>query len=274
MAVGQIAPMTLTCGRWAVALGPIAFAARGTLRRDIEVMRGRWLFVALMGALGFTGFNALFYVAAHRTGALNLSIIQGAIPAFVLIGARVRVRREGARAAGARRLRHYGRRCGDRLAGRLVEAGRARLQQRRSDGADRLLPLRRLHHRTARSAARFRPRPSRRHGVGRFSHLDPAVRVGGRHRRFHLADGEGLLLLLFAALGPAFRVAGLLHARRRIDRAGPGRGVRQSGARVRRADGGRLARRTVRRVPCRGVGSGRRRDRHRAARAVAEAGGG
>ena len=68
MAVGQIAPMTLTCGRWAVALGPIALAARGTLRRDIEVMRGRWLFVALMGTLGFTGFNALFYVAGapHR----------------------------------------------------------------------------------------------------------------------------------------------------------------------------------------------------------------
>ena len=42
-----------------------------------------------MGALGYTGFNALFYVAAHRTSALNLSIIQGGIPAFVLIGARV-----------------------------------------------------------------------------------------------------------------------------------------------------------------------------------------
>ena len=42
-----------------------------------------------MGALGYTAFNALFYVAAHRTSALNLSIIQGAIPALVLIGARL-----------------------------------------------------------------------------------------------------------------------------------------------------------------------------------------
>jgi drug/metabolite transporter (DMT)-like permease len=41
-----------------------------------------------MGAFGFTAFNALFYVAAHRTAALNLSIIQGVIPALVLIGAR------------------------------------------------------------------------------------------------------------------------------------------------------------------------------------------
>ncbi len=88
LAVGQIAPMTLTTARWAVALGPILWTARSTLRRDLEVLRPRWLFVGAMGTLGFTAFNALFYAAAHRTGALNMSIIQGAIPAFVLIGAR------------------------------------------------------------------------------------------------------------------------------------------------------------------------------------------
>ena len=43
----------------------------------------------MMGAAGYTAFDALFYVAAHHTSALNLSIIQGAIPALVLIGARV-----------------------------------------------------------------------------------------------------------------------------------------------------------------------------------------
>ena len=42
-----------------------------------------------MGASGFTAFNALFYVAAHHTSALNLSIIQGAVPALVLMGARI-----------------------------------------------------------------------------------------------------------------------------------------------------------------------------------------
>jgi drug/metabolite transporter (DMT)-like permease len=51
-------------------------------------MRANWLYIAAMGALGYTVFNALFYIAAHRTSALNLSIIQGAIPALVLIGAR------------------------------------------------------------------------------------------------------------------------------------------------------------------------------------------
>lgn len=89
LAVGEIAPMTLTCGRWAIALGPILFAARKTLAADLAVLRGHWLYVSAMGALGFTGFSALFYVAASRTGAINLSIIQGAIPAFVLLAARV-----------------------------------------------------------------------------------------------------------------------------------------------------------------------------------------
>jgi drug/metabolite transporter (DMT)-like permease len=88
LAVGQIAPMTLTCGRWALALGPIMFAARGSLKRDFEILRSHWFYVFSMGALGFTAFNALFYIAAHHTGALNMSIIQGAVPALVLIGAR------------------------------------------------------------------------------------------------------------------------------------------------------------------------------------------
>ena len=86
LAVGQIGPMTLTCGRWALAMGPIMYAARGTLKRDLEIMRPRWFYVTCMGALGFTVFNAIFYLAAHYTSALNIALIQGAVPALVLIG--------------------------------------------------------------------------------------------------------------------------------------------------------------------------------------------
>jgi drug/metabolite transporter (DMT)-like permease len=50
-------------------------------------MRPRLRFIAVMGAVGFTIFNAMFYVAAHWTTAVNLGIIQGAAPVFVLIGA-------------------------------------------------------------------------------------------------------------------------------------------------------------------------------------------
>src|ERR1700744_6541655 len=89
LAVGQIGPMTLVTLRWAVALFPILITARPSLRQDWPALRARWIYLAIMGASGFTAFNALFYLAAHHTSALNLSIIQGAIPALVLLGARL-----------------------------------------------------------------------------------------------------------------------------------------------------------------------------------------
>jgi drug/metabolite transporter (DMT)-like permease len=40
-----------------------------------------------LASLGFTGFNALYYVAAHYTTAINIGILQGSMPIFVLAGA-------------------------------------------------------------------------------------------------------------------------------------------------------------------------------------------
>jgi drug/metabolite transporter (DMT)-like permease len=87
LAVGEIGPMMLVFLRWGVASGPIAFAARKTLREDFRILAERWPLWASMGALGFTAFNALFYVAAHYTTALNLSLLQASSPVLVLIGA-------------------------------------------------------------------------------------------------------------------------------------------------------------------------------------------
>ena len=42
-----------------------------------------------MGLLGFTGFNSSYYIAAHDTIAINLGIVQGTMPAFIIIIARV-----------------------------------------------------------------------------------------------------------------------------------------------------------------------------------------
>jgi drug/metabolite transporter (DMT)-like permease len=49
-------------------------------------LRPRLTAILLMGGLGFTAFNALFYAAAHHTSAVNLTIFQGAIPVLVLLG--------------------------------------------------------------------------------------------------------------------------------------------------------------------------------------------
>jgi drug/metabolite transporter (DMT)-like permease len=87
LAVGQVSPMALVSLRWLGALGLLAVFAHAQVRRDWPLMRRRLLFVAVMGAVGFTIFNAIFYVAAHWTTAVNLGIIQGSAPMFVLIGA-------------------------------------------------------------------------------------------------------------------------------------------------------------------------------------------
>ncbi len=87
LATGQIGPMTLTSGRWALAFLPILALAWRDLPADGPKLLARWPYVAVMGGLGYTGFNAIYYVAAHETTAINLSIIQGVVPALVLIGA-------------------------------------------------------------------------------------------------------------------------------------------------------------------------------------------
>jgi drug/metabolite transporter (DMT)-like permease len=87
LAVGEVSPMALTMLRWLFALALLLVVARGQLVRDWPVMRPRLPFLAVMGALGFTAFNALYYVAAHWTSAVNIGILQGSLPVFVLIGA-------------------------------------------------------------------------------------------------------------------------------------------------------------------------------------------
>jgi drug/metabolite transporter (DMT)-like permease len=89
LAVGQASPMVITCLRWgivAACLGAVTsrqlVQARAELRRD-------WRRIVLMAICGYSIFNALFYVAAYHTTAVNISILQGAVPIFVVLGALV-----------------------------------------------------------------------------------------------------------------------------------------------------------------------------------------
>lgn len=87
LAVGNIPPMTLTSLRWVFVCAVVPFLLRRQLAEHWPVLRQRWRFIAAMGALGFTAFNALMYIAGYSTTAINIGILQGAIPVFVLIGA-------------------------------------------------------------------------------------------------------------------------------------------------------------------------------------------
>ena len=86
IAVGEVSPMLLITLRWFGTV-VLLFAIGGAqLRRDWPVLRRRLPYLAAMGVVGLTAFNALFYLAAHETTAVNIGVLQGAIPVFVLLG--------------------------------------------------------------------------------------------------------------------------------------------------------------------------------------------
>ena len=86
LAVGEISPMQLVTVRWLGVVLILAIIARDNIVRDWPILRRHLLFLCLMGTCGFTAFNALFYVAGHHTSAINIGILQGSIPIFVLLG--------------------------------------------------------------------------------------------------------------------------------------------------------------------------------------------
>ncbi len=265
LAVGQIGPMTLTCLRWGVALVPILLTARPALRRDWPVLRAHWQYVVAMGALGYTAFNALFYVAAHRTSALNLSIIQGAIPALVLIGARLFL---GARFTALQALGAVATMAG--VAAIAAQGDLNRLATLAFNGGDVMMFIAAVLYAGYTIGLRERPHVS---GVSLLAGMALAAFITSVPLMvWEIASGgfiwptaAGYATLVYVALGPAF-ISQIMYMRGvRTDRAGPGRGVRQSGARVRRDHGGSDPRRTLCGLSRRRARAGDRRHRHRPA---------
>ena len=86
LAVGELSPMVLTGFRWLFACIALLPFVHRDLVRDWPVLKPKLARLSLLGAFGFTAFNALYYVAAHYTTAINLTILQGSVPALVLLG--------------------------------------------------------------------------------------------------------------------------------------------------------------------------------------------
>jgi drug/metabolite transporter (DMT)-like permease len=89
IAVGHVSPMALTSLRWIGVCLILPLLYRRELVAHWPVIRRHAGQIVLMGALGFTVFNALMYLAAQTTSAINIGIIQGTIPICVLLGARL-----------------------------------------------------------------------------------------------------------------------------------------------------------------------------------------
>ena len=87
VAVGQITPLTLVLLRWVLVIAVLWPLYGSLVRAHWPHIKGRLPGIVLMAALGFTGFNVLFYMAGHYTSALNIGILQGSMPAMVMLGA-------------------------------------------------------------------------------------------------------------------------------------------------------------------------------------------
>jgi len=87
LAVDNISPMMLTSLRWVAVCAVMPLLLRDQLRMHWPVLRAHWRLIAVLGTLGFTTFNTLMYLAAYSTSAINIGILQGSIPVFVLMGA-------------------------------------------------------------------------------------------------------------------------------------------------------------------------------------------
>ena len=92
MAKGEISPLLLTFLRWVTVAGfLLAFNGRRLLAAW-PLLQPRLGLLIAMAVCGFTTFNSLFYVAAYHTTGVNIGILQGTIPALVLVGALIAYR--------------------------------------------------------------------------------------------------------------------------------------------------------------------------------------
>ena len=87
LAVGEVSPLLIVSARWLGVTLLISLFAHKQIKHDLPILKQHWKFILMMGACGYALFNGLYYVAAHHTTAINLGILQGAIPVFVLLGA-------------------------------------------------------------------------------------------------------------------------------------------------------------------------------------------
>ena len=88
-AVGEVSPFALVTLRWLVVCALVLVFARGAAFSALKRLRAHWLYVAPMGAMGFTVSNVLFFGGARYTTGLNIAIVSAVIPVLVILGARV-----------------------------------------------------------------------------------------------------------------------------------------------------------------------------------------
>lgn len=84
-AVGHISPMALTLFRWAIALAVVSAIAAPHIKNDWPVIKKHWIYLTLMGGIGYTSFNFFLYSALQYTSAINVTLEQSAMPIIIFL---------------------------------------------------------------------------------------------------------------------------------------------------------------------------------------------
>ena len=84
-AVGEVSPLLIVSLRWLFVSIILTFLCRNQLKEIWTILSQRISWLIIMGLFGFTGFNSAYYIAAHDTIAINLGLVQGTMPAFIII---------------------------------------------------------------------------------------------------------------------------------------------------------------------------------------------
>jgi drug/metabolite transporter (DMT)-like permease len=82
---GEVPPIALAFWRWTVGALLILPLAAPRLGRDIPLMLKSWPLMLLLSALGISVFNTFLYIAAHSTSAINIVMLQTAMPIVVVL---------------------------------------------------------------------------------------------------------------------------------------------------------------------------------------------
>ena len=208
--------------RWAIVCGALVFLFDRARWRELgRLARDHWFLLGWMGLLGYAGFNALFYVAAYRTSAINLTLLQSSIPPLVLVGTFAAFRTPVSATQVAGMVMTF--------AGVLLVAAHGdlrRLSAFRFNEGDILILVACVFY--ALYTVGLRNRPSGTPlvffaGVSLFALLW-AIPIGGAEILAGAARAPspaGWLVTLFIAFGPSF--AGQLCFMRGVDLIGPGR---------------------------------------------------
>jgi drug/metabolite transporter (DMT)-like permease len=81
---GEVPPVALAFWRWTAAAALVLPFAWRHLRRDLRPLLRAWPVVLALSALGVGAFNTCLYIAAQTTSALNIVLLQSAMPVLVV----------------------------------------------------------------------------------------------------------------------------------------------------------------------------------------------